>query len=311
MNCSNNYDAHSLDKIALDTFVRSPVSESMIQYLASATLMTIKCDPVNQSTPPASPNSKPELLVAEPTISSLGVFIKTLVKRSNVQTPTLMTSLVYLARLRDRLPPSAMGMSCTCHRIFLASLILAAKNLNDSSPKNKYWARYTAGLFTVADVNLMEIQLLYLLDWDMRVTNRDLYIHFNPFLAPIKDKMLANKVSSQVYNTPPGSDSVFLSSPNSQVSAIRPLRVKQRLNTPPELSASSSLDSLSSIDSNCVLTPNEAQRNPKFVYNNKSTSRTQGKRSDTSVYIKKDLHPGMLEVSLLDPRTSVYNEPAF
>lgn len=244
----------ALDKLALDNFIRQPVSEGMIQYLASATLMTIKCDPVYQATPPASPESEPRLLVAEPTISSLSVFIRTLVKRSNVQTPTLMTSLVYLARLRDRLPPSAVGMSCTCHRVFLAALIIAAKNLNDSSPKNKYWARYTAGLFTVADVNLMEVQMLYLLDWDMRVTNRDLCLHFAPFLAPIKDSLLAAKISAQAeYPLSP------VSQTSSAANSIRPLRIKPRPLTPPELSASSSLDSLSSIDSSYVHTPLDAR----------------------------------------------------
>jgi len=83
-------------------------------------------------------------------------------------------------------------MPCTTHRIFLASLILAAKNLNDSSPKNKHWARYSAvrGFenfgFSITEVNLMEKQLLFLLDWDLRINPDDLYFHLEPFLAPIR-----------------------------------------------------------------------------------------------------------------------------
>jgi hypothetical protein len=104
-----------------------------------------------------------------------------------------MTSLVYLARLKTRLPAVAKGMRCTVHRIFLASLILAAKNLNDSSPKNKHWARYTSVRgypnfgFSITEVNLMEKQLLFLLDWDLRVRPEDLYCHLEPFLAPIRE----------------------------------------------------------------------------------------------------------------------------
>lgn len=43
-------------------------------------------------------------------------------------------------------------MSCTRHRVFLAALIVAAKYLNDSSPKNKHWTRYAA-LFSQAETS--------------------------------------------------------------------------------------------------------------------------------------------------------------
>lgn len=128
----------------------------------------------------------------QPVLPTVEQFITSLVHRSHVQVPTLMSSLVYLDRLRSRLPPVAKGVRCTVHRIFLASLILAAKNLNDSSPKNKHWARYSImrdfdGFgFSLTEVNLMEKQLLFLLDWDLRITEEDLYEHLEPFLTPIK-----------------------------------------------------------------------------------------------------------------------------
>jgi hypothetical protein len=82
----------------------------------------------------------------------------------------------------------AKGLPCTPLRIFLACLILAAKTLNDSSPKSKFWARYSKA-FSLKEVNLMEKQLLYLLDWDTRVTEQDLFDSLAPFLAPIKAKL--------------------------------------------------------------------------------------------------------------------------
>ncbi|MCJ1339892.1 hypothetical protein MMC09_005184 [Bachmanniomyces sp. S44760] len=191
------------NKAALDHFIMLPVSPTMVSYLAQRASQVIRCGSqsiqTNKHLPPTPPSSPPldgsARSPMQPALPSLEVFIQSLVDRSHVQVSTLMSSLVYLSRLQERLPPVAKGMRCTVHRIFLASLILAAKNLNDSSPKNKHWARYSAvrgfdGFgFSVTEVNLMEKQLLFLLDWDMQITSQDLYTHFEPFLAPIRGQL--------------------------------------------------------------------------------------------------------------------------
>jgi PHO85 cyclin-1 len=186
------------NEAALDYFVQLPVSQQMVTYLAEKAQQVIRCDSATKNSLPTPPTTPPnDDAATDPSLPSVEEFITSIVNRSHVQVPTLMTSLVYLSRLKARLPPLAKGMRCTVHRIFLASLILAAKNLNDSSPKNKHWARYSAvkGFenfgFSITEVNLMEKQLLFLLDWDMRIRPEDLYQHLEPFLAPIRAKIAA------------------------------------------------------------------------------------------------------------------------
>lgn len=205
MSSTTRLSTAELNAAALDQFIFMPVSRDMISYLAQAARDVIQCDP-NMMPPPARNNTQypspprtpsPKAVKCDNSgLPSLEEFISQLVVSSNVQVPTLMSSLVYLNRLKSRLQPMAKGLRCTTHRIFLAALILAAKYLNDSSPKNKHWANYShisSGHydfgFSRTEVNLMEKQLLFLLDWELRITEEDLYRELDLFLAPIRDEL--------------------------------------------------------------------------------------------------------------------------
>ncbi|CAJ2504980.1 Uu.00g123740.m01.CDS01 [Anthostomella pinea] len=273
MSSTTRLSMGELNAAALEQFVYTPVNNAMISYLAQAACDVIQCDPnmmpppQNQTqcpSPPRTPSPK-AIQVNDSSLPSLEEFITQLVVSSNVQVPTLMSTLVYLTRLKSRLQPMAKGLRCTTHRIFLAALILAAKYLNDSSPKNKHWATYSninsdsySFGFTRTEVNLMEKQLLFLLEWELRITEEDLYRELDGFLAPIRDDIQTKRarrmarrkqreeeearawaVAAQ-YPTPPSSRGSSRSRaqqrmPSPPTETIRMVHEVPAISTPPEL----------------------------------------------------------------------------
>ncbi|KAF4595560.1 cyclin [Ophiocordyceps camponoti-floridani] len=207
---SRHLSREELNKLALEHFVYQPVGRDMIAYLAEAAHNVIACDsalypadhPHHRQQQQQQQQPQPQQQhhhhhhhqqQQHQQQQQQRHFITQLVVSSNVQVPTLMSTLVYLTRLKSKLQPMARGLRCTTHRIFLASLILAAKYLNDSSPKNKHWANYTQVTtesytfgFNRTEVNLMEKQLLFLLDWELRIDESDLYRELDGFLDPLR-----------------------------------------------------------------------------------------------------------------------------
>ncbi|QLQ79890.1 hypothetical protein HG537_0C05380 [Torulaspora globosa] len=169
------------DYEALLHFNKRAVTVEMIQYLASSTASIIQ---IKKS------NNMIDIALPAPPLTQ---FIQGLISHSNVQTPTLMATTVYLAKLRSIIPGNVYGIETTRHRIFLGCLILAAKTLNDSSPLNKHWAKYTDGLLHIREVNTIERELLEYFDWNVTITTKELITCLTPFLQPIKEQFLRQK----------------------------------------------------------------------------------------------------------------------
>ncbi|KAG8715207.1 hypothetical protein FRC08_010870 [Ceratobasidium sp. 394] len=184
--------------------MRQQVTESMKECIISRTraVIDLECDvfrPLQKLLPGHNALPSPPVTPTKPgfdldrgdtgptRLPTLEKFLDDLIGFSKVQVPTLLCTLIYLDRIQPRIPPlsrdasSKTRMPDTRHRVLLATIICAAKYLNDSSPKNKHWAAYTSSLFRCEEVNLMEQQLLCLLNWDLRFTEEDCVRTFSMF----------------------------------------------------------------------------------------------------------------------------------
>lgn len=99
---------------------------------------------------------------------------------------------------------------------------MAAKYLNDSSPKNKHWATF-AKLFDTAEINLMEKQLLFLLDYDLRFDEAEAIAHFAHFMPKRSEAAMETRAAA-----------VTRAKARVQAHIARPLTPPQDVAPPPE-----------------------------------------------------------------------------
>ncbi|KAG8693883.1 hypothetical protein FRC09_010231 [Ceratobasidium sp. 395] len=195
--------------------MRQQVTEHMKECIISRTraVVDLDCDvfrplqkllPAHSAlpSPPVTP-TKPSFDLdrgdtSSPRLPTLEKFLDTLINYSRVQVPTLLCTLIYLDRIQSRIPPASTDVSVktrmpdTRHRVLLATIICAAKYLNDSSPKNKHWAMYSSSLFHCEEVNLMEQQMLCLLNWELRFTEEECIRTFSIFFKTPVDRVAYN-----------------------------------------------------------------------------------------------------------------------
>ncbi|KAK4031147.1 hypothetical protein C8A01DRAFT_21609 [Parachaetomium inaequale] len=162
MNSSSTLSKAELTAVALDHFVIQPVNAEMIKHLATA---------AGKTTAPDIPAS----IIEE--------FIAQLVRSSEVNTYTLMSSLVYLPRLE--LCVQSIGRHC----VFPVSLNLAATYLNhctSEAAREEFGAILTKLGLSMTEFNDKWCLCLSLLNWELDIPDVYLYDEFDSFLAPIR-----------------------------------------------------------------------------------------------------------------------------
>lgn len=168
------------DYEALQIFNRQRVNMDMIQFLSELTTSIVKKIKIREG-------------ICSNEIPTLTNFISTLVNNSKVGTSILMSTTIYLNRLKKILPENIIGMETTRHRLFLGCLIIAAKTLNDNSPMNKHWSKHSKYLFSNKEINTVERELLSYLKWNVVFTTKELISCLRErFLVPIRFQMYTN-----------------------------------------------------------------------------------------------------------------------
>jgi hypothetical protein len=160
----------------IERFAELKPSSRMIDYVAQ------------RVTQVARPNMRSYISIQdqEVAIPSVLSFVTHVIRRSRIRVSVLLTSLVYLDRARLCLPRNKADTVFTAHSIFLAALVVAEKYINDHCFWNKHWSRYSPmpnGFgFSISDITCMETRFLRLLNWDLRISLKELNLQFVPLV---------------------------------------------------------------------------------------------------------------------------------
>ena len=139
---------YNLEKIPImEKLLGEGVSDQMVEKMAKLLTGAIRLAPL----------TKDSLK-----IPYLSYFIGSLANGSRISSAVFYIAMIYIHRMRLKLPDTAMGMACTGHRIALAAIIIAEKVVCDIPMRNIAWNQH-APVFTLQEINLMERQLLELL----------------------------------------------------------------------------------------------------------------------------------------------------
>ncbi|XP_076914208.1 cyclin-U1-1-like [Bidens hawaiensis] len=96
-------------------------------------------------------------------------YLDRIYKYTNCSPACFVVGYIYIDRLVHR-HPGSLVVSLNVHRLLVTSIMLAAKILDDEHYNNAFYAR--VGGVTNAELNRLEIEFLFMLDFDLTVTSR-------------------------------------------------------------------------------------------------------------------------------------------
>jgi hypothetical protein len=206
------------------------ISKEVIEYVVDSVVETVD---FAMGRKPASPSSRGKSATRRPEHTKFIAFVTNVLTRAEVTTPTLLAALVYIDRAKPHLH---IGLEqWALERVFLGSIIVASKYLNDSTLKNIHWALCT-GVFGKRDVGRIEREYLEVLNFELGISEADLLSHHQGLLDAI------------MYLPPSAPRFTHRNSPRSQLKGRNHLEV-------PELDPSNPLSPHSSCSSSSLSSP--------------------------------------------------------
>ncbi|OMO60173.1 Cyclin P/U [Corchorus capsularis] len=116
---------------------------------------------------------------------SIPKYLERIYKYTNCSPSCFVVGYVYIDRLAHKHPDSLL-ISLNVHRLLVTSVMVAAKMLDDVHYNNAFYAR--VGGVSNAELNRLEIELLFLLDFGVMVSSRV----FESYCLHLEKEMLIN-----------------------------------------------------------------------------------------------------------------------
>ncbi|KAF8163713.1 hypothetical protein B0H34DRAFT_652080 [Crassisporium funariophilum] len=170
------------------------ISRQVIEYVVDCVVETVDYAMGH----PTASTSRGRSATRRPEHEKFTTFVTNVLTRAEVTTSTLLCALVYIDRAKPHLH---IGLEqWALERVFLGSLIVASKYLNDSTLKNVHWALCT-GVFGKRDVGRIEREYLDVLNFELGITEDDLLSHHQG-LAAVSNLSLSPRQPTAVFTHP-------------------------------------------------------------------------------------------------------------
>ncbi|KAJ7178773.1 hypothetical protein C8R43DRAFT_819724, partial [Mycena crocata] len=157
---------------ALIALINIQIAKPVIKYIIDSVAETVNLG-MGRTQSPAHTCETSCVCSGQSTYNTIkfAPFVTAVISRAEVTTPTVLTALVYISRVRPHLTIAVEKWAF--ERVFLGALIVASKYTHDITLKNVHWALCT-GLFGKRDIGLIEREFLGVLDWNLRVRESEL-----------------------------------------------------------------------------------------------------------------------------------------